>query len=136
MISDDLKYKSLLKYWGYNKFRDAQKEIIDQVLEKKDVLALLPTGGGKSLCFQLPAILLEGTCLVISPLIALMEDQVNQLLKKGISATYLNSFHNYKEIDRILDNVIYGEIKILYISPERISSKIFEERFKKMKLFH
>lgn len=134
MISDDLKYKSLLKYWGYNKFRDAQKEIIDKVLEKKDVLALLPTGGGKSLCFQLPAILLEGTCLVISPLIALMEDQVNQLLKKGISATYLNSFHNYKEIDRILDNVIYGEIKILYISPERISSKIFEERFKKMNI--
>ena len=77
MISDDLKYKTLLKFWGYNKFRYAQKEIIDQVLEKKDVLALLPTGGGKSLCFQLPAILIEGISLVISPLIVLMEDQVN-----------------------------------------------------------
>ena len=80
LVNHDLKYKSLFKHWGFNKFRDAQEEIIDQVLEKKDVLALLPTGGGKSLCFQLPAVMQKGTCIVISPLIALMEDQVNQLL--------------------------------------------------------
>ena len=134
LVNHDLKYKSLFKHWGFNKFRDAQEEIIDQVLEKKDVLALLPTGGGKSLCFQLPAVMQKGTCIVISPLIALMEDQVNQLLSKGISATYLNSNHHYKDIDRILDNVIFGKIKILYISPERITTKIFKERFKKMNI--
>ena len=133
-VNNDLKLKILRKYWGFKEFRESQGEIIENVLQKKDVLALLPTGGGKSLCYQLPAIILEGTCLVISPLIALMEDQVNQLQKKGIEATYLNSSHSYRDIDRILDNVIYGSIKILYISPERIKSKLFEERFKKMNL--
>jgi len=133
-VNNDLKLKILRKYWGFKEFRESQGEIIENVLQKKDILALLPTGGGKSLCYQLPAIILEGTCLVISPLIALMEDQVNQLQKKGIEATYLNSSHSYRDIDRILDNVIYGSIKILYISPERIKSKLFEERFKKMKL--
>ena len=133
-LENDLKLKILRKYWGYKEFRESQEEIIENVLQKKDVLALLPTGGGKSLCYQLPAIILKGTCLVISPLIALMEDQVNQLQKKGIEATYLNSSHSYRDIDRILDNVIYGSIKILYISPERIKSKLFEERFKKMNL--
>ena len=103
-------------------FDETHEEIIDNVLQKKDILALLPTGGGKSLCYQLPAIILKGTCLVISPLVALMEDQVNQLEKKGIEATYLNSSHSFREIDRILDNVIYGSIKILYIS--KISVKI------------
>ena len=107
----------LLKYWGFTKFRDSQEEIIDNVIENKDVLALLPTGGGKSLCYQLPAILKKGTCIVISPLIALMEDQVSDLQKKGINATYLNSNHRFKDIDRILDNVIYGDVKFLFISP-------------------
>lgn len=124
----------LLKYWGFTKFRDSQEEIIDNVIENKDVLALLPTGGGKSLCYQLPAILKKGTCIVISPLIALMEDQVSDLQKKGINATYLNSNHRFKDIDRILDNVIYGDVKFLFISPERINSRIFEERFKKMNI--
>ena len=131
---NDLKLKTLKNYWGFNEFRKSQEEIIDNVLQKKDILALLPTGGGKSLCYQLPAIILKGTCLVISPLVALMEDQVNQLEKKGIEATYLNSSHSFREIDRILDNVIYGSIKILYISPERIKSKLFEARFKKMNI--
>ena len=133
-VENDLKLKILRKYWGFKEFRESQEEIIENVLQKKDVLALLPTGGGKSLCYQLPAIILKGTCLVISPLIALMEDQVNQLQKKGVEATYLNSSHSFRDIDRILDNVIYGSIKILYISPERIKSKLFEERFKKMKI--
>ena len=122
----------LKKYWGFDEFRDSQKRIIDFVLQKKDVVALLPTGGGKSLCYQLPAVLMEGTCLVISPLIALMEDQVNQLLKRGIKAAYINSSLHFKDIDRILDNVIYGNIKILYLSPERLETTLFIERFKKM----
>ena len=122
----------LKKYWGFNEFRDSQKRIIDFVLQKKDVVALLPTGGGKSLCYQLPAVLMEGTCLVISPLIALMEDQVNQLLKRGIKAAYINSSLHFKDIDRILDNVIYGNIKILYLSPERLKTTLFIDRFKKM----
>ena len=133
-VENDLKLKILQKYWGFKEFRESQEEIIENVLQKKDVLALLPTGGGKSLCYQLPAIILKGTCLVISPLIALMEDQVNQLQKKGVEATYLNSSHSFRDIDRILDNVTYGSIKILYISPERIKSKLFEERFKKMNI--
>lgn len=122
----------LKKYWGFEEFRDSQKKIIDLVLQKKGVIALLPTGGGKSLCYQLPAVLMKGTCLVISPLIALMEDQVNQLLKRGIKAAYINSSLHYKDIDRILDNVIYGNIKILYLSPERLNTNLFIERFKKM----
>jgi ATP-dependent DNA helicase RecQ len=122
----------LKKYWGFDEFRDLQKRIIDFVLQKKDVIALLPTGGGKSLCYQLPAVLMEGTCLVISPLIALMEDQVNNLIKKGIKAAYINSSLHFKDIDRILDNVIYGNIKILYLSPERLKTTLFIDRFKKM----
>ncbi len=124
--------KVLKKYWSFNEFRDSQKRIIDFVLQKKDVIALLPTSGGKSLCYQLPAVLMEGTCLVISPLIALMEDQVNQLLKRGIKAAYINSSLHFKDIDRILDNVIYGNIKILYVSPERLKTSLFKDRFKKM----
>ena len=122
----------LKKYWGFDEFRDLQKRIIDFVLQKKDVIALLPTGGGKSLCYQLPAVLMEGTCLVISPLIALMEDQVNNLIRKGIKAAYINSSLHFKDIDRILDNVIYGNIKILYLSPERLKTTLFIDRFKKM----
>jgi len=122
----------LKKYWGLDEFRDSQKRIIDFVLQKKDVVALLPTGGGKSLCYQLPAVLMEGTCLVISPLIALMEDQVSQLIKRGIKAAYINSSLHSKDIDRILDNVIYGNIKILYLSPERLKTTLFLDRFKKM----
>ena len=128
----DALIKVLKKYWGFEEFRDSQKKIIDLVLQKKEVIALLPTGGGKSLCYQLPAVLMEGTCLVISPLIALMEDQVNQLLKRGIKAAYINSSLHFKDIDRILDNVIYGNIKILYLSPERLKTTLFIDRFKKM----
>tara|TARA_B100000768_G_scaffold181461_1_gene204550 strand:+ start:1420 stop:3336 length:1917 start_codon:yes stop_codon:yes gene_type:complete len=126
--------KLLKKYWGFDAFRDSQKEIIDFVLQKKDVIALLPTGGGKSLCYQLPAVLMDGTCLVISPLIALMEDQVSQLTKIGIKTAYINSSLHFKDIDRILDNVIYGNIKILYVSPERLKTDLFLDRFKKMNI--
>ena len=114
------KHKLLLDFWGYESFRPLQEEIIDQILQKKDVLALLPTGGGKSICYQLPALVLDGLCIVVSPLIALMKDQVDLLRKKNIPAEMINSSLAKKDIDRILDNCIYGETKLLYISPERI----------------
>ena len=103
-------------------------------MQGKDVLALLPTGGGKSICYQLPALLLEGLCIVISPLIALMKDQVEKLKHKNINVEFINSTLSNKDIDRILDNCIYGNIKLLYISPERIQTNIFKERYKKMKV--
>ena len=126
------KFEILNMFWGHNEFRPLQEEIIDQVLQKKDVLALLPTGGGKSLCYQLPALMYEGICIVISPLIALMQDQIKQLNEKGINAAFINSSIEYNQIDRILDNCIYGNVKLLYISPERITTQLFKERFKKM----
>ena len=136
MNQDDLidKQKILKQYWGHETFRPLQEDIINQVLQKKDVLALLPTGGGKSLCYQFPALLMNGICLVISPLIALMKDQVDLLQKKGIKADLINSTLNKSAIDRILDNAIYGKTKILYLSPERIQSELFQERLKKMKV--
>jgi len=127
--------KELLKtYWGFSAFRPLQEEIIDSVLAGKDTLAFLPTGGGKSLCFQLPALAMNGICLVVTPLIALMKDQVEQLKKKGVSAIALFSGMSKNENDIALDNCIYGEVKFLYISPERIASPLFQERFKKMNI--
>ena len=136
MNQDDLidKQKILKQYWGHETFRPLQEEVINQVLQKKDVLALLPTGGGKSLCYQFPALMMNGVCLVISPLIALMKDQVDLLQKKGIKADLVNSTLSKSAIDQILDNAIYGKTKMLYLSPERIQSELFQERLKKMKV--
>ncbi len=122
----------LKKYWGYDSFRESQEDIISSVLEGHDTFALLPTGGGKSICFQIPALAKDGICIVISPLIALMEDQVSQLNKRGISATTIHSGLHKKEIDRILDSCIYGDVKFLYLAPERLKTEIFIERLKKM----
>lgn len=130
----ELALEILNKYWGYQSFRSVQWEVIESVLKGQDVLALLPTGGGKSICFQLPALIQEGTTLVISPLIALMRDQVENLQKKGIAAEAIYSGMSLQQIDRILDNCIYGSVKLLYLSPERISSPIFEARLGKMKI--
>ncbi len=125
--------KEILKrYWGYDAFREKQEDIISSVLEGNDTLALLPTGGGKSICYQVPALLKEGVCIVISPLIALMKDQVQNLKSKGINAIYIHSGMNYNEIDILLDNCVYGEVKFLYVSPERLQTDIFRERFLKM----
>ncbi len=124
----------LKKYWGFDHFRPEQEEIIKDVLYGHDTLALLPTGGGKSICFQVPGILREGITIVISPLIALMQDQVNNLLKKGIRAKAIVSGMSYREIDITLDNAKYGGIDFLYTSPERIQSTLFIERFKQMKI--
>ncbi|MFK7946572.1 MAG: ATP-dependent DNA helicase RecQ [Saprospiraceae bacterium] len=122
----------LKKYWGFDSFRSMQLEIINSVLDRKDTLALLPTGGGKSICFQVPALCLEGICIVISPLIALMKDQVYNLNKRGIAAVAIYSGMHYKEIDRTFDNCVYGKIKFLYLSPERLMTDLAQERIKKM----
>lgn len=110
------KAREILKqYWGHSNFRVPQEEIIQAVLAGKDVLALLPTGGGKSACFQVPTLLLEGVCIVVTPLIALMQDQVAQLKKKGIYAYAVHSGMSHREIDITLDNCIYGQVKFLYL---------------------
>ncbi len=122
----------LTQYWGYPSFRPLQEDIIRAVLEKKDTLALMPTGGGKSICFQVPALCQEGVCIVVSPLIALMKDQVFQLQKRSIPAVAIHSGMHYTDIDRAFDNCIYGNIKLLYLSPERLASEMAIERIKKM----
>ncbi|MBK9283682.1 MAG: RecQ family ATP-dependent DNA helicase [Sphingobacteriaceae bacterium] len=118
----------LKRYWKHDSFRPLQEEIILSVLAKNDTLALLPTGGGKSLCFQIPGLVLGGTTLVISPLIALMNDQVNQLRKKGISAIAISSSMTFKEIDIALNNAALGHVQFLYISPERLQNEDFKAK--------
>ena len=116
-------YDVLREYWGFETFRVRQETIIRSVMEGVDTLALLPTGGGKSLCYQIPALCMPGICLVFSPLISLMNDQVMHLKKRNISAELLHSGLNNRDIDRILDNCTYGQVKLLYLSPERLSSE-------------
>ena len=122
----------LLKYWKHDSFRPLQKEIIDSVLECQDTFALLPTGGGKSICFQVPAMMQEGICLVISPLIALMKDQVANLQKRDIKAIALTGGIHTEEIIDLLDNCQYGNYKFLYLSPERLQSDWILERIKNL----
>lgn len=124
----------LKKYWQYSQFRPLQEDIVNSVLQGHDTLALLPTGGGKSVCFQVPALLLPGVCIVITPLIALMKDQVEQLKRRGILAVAIHSGMNRSEIDILLDNCIYGSVKFLYVSPERLQTELFIERVKQMKV--
>ena len=124
----------LKKYWGYEAFRPLQEEIILSVLAKKDTLALMPTGGGKSVCFQVPSLANEGICLVISPLIALMKDQVANLKKKGIPALSIYSGMNFHEVKRTLQNAAYGNFKFLYVSPERLETELFLEYLPLIKL--
>jgi ATP-dependent DNA helicase RecQ len=124
----------LRKYFGYSTFRSPQAEIISASLEGKDVLAILPTGAGKSVCFQVTSLMKDGLCVVVTPLIALMQDQVQQLKRKGIPAIAIHSGMNRTEIDIALDNCVYGKEKFLYVSPERLQTEIFRERFKKMKV--
>lgn len=118
----------LRQYWGYDHFRPLQEDIIRAVLDGRDTLALLPTGGGKSLCFQVPALCLGGLCLVVSPLIALMQDQVQQLRKRGIKAIAVHSGLPAAETDRLLNNVVYDQTSFLYLSPERLDSDTFRAR--------
>ncbi|MBR5702698.1 MAG: RecQ family ATP-dependent DNA helicase [Bacteroidales bacterium] len=125
---------TLKKYWGYDSFRPKQEEIISQALAGEDVLALMPTGGGKSICFQVPAMMKEGICIVVSPLIALMKDQVENLRSRGIPALLVCAGMTYREIDATLDNAVYGEYKFLYVSPERLRTTLFLTRAAKMNI--
>ncbi|HMR18517.1 MAG TPA: RecQ family ATP-dependent DNA helicase, partial [Sphingobacterium sp.] len=127
-------HEVLKQYWGYEKFRPLQEDIIHAMLQGQDTLALMPTGGGKSICFQIPAMVQEGICIVISPLIALMKDQIEHLRAKGIAAIAIYSGMTYREIDIALDNCVYGKIKFLYISPERLHSDLVKERIRYMKV--
>ena len=118
----------LQKYWKHENFREPQEEIINAVLDDKNVVTLLPTGAGKSICFQIPTLLKEGVCIVISPLIALMEDQVNNLQKKGIKAIALTSKYNTEQTIQAFDNMLYGNYKFLYLSPEKLQSEFIQEK--------
>ena len=124
----------LKQYWGHEVFRPLQEDIINAVLQGRDTLALMPTGGGKSICFQVPALQMAGICIVVSPLIALMKDQVESLRKKGIDAVAVFSGMSRREVDIALDNCVYGRIKFLYLSPERLYSDLVKERIRYMKV--
>lgn len=124
----------LKKYWGYNSFKLNQESIISSVLSNNDTLGLMPTGGGKSLCYQVPALVKRGVCIVISPLISLMIDQVEDLKKRGISARYICSGMTRSDIEIILNNCLTNRVKILYVSPERLGSDLFISNFKQMKI--
>ena len=122
----------LQQYWGYPSFRPMQEDIVDSVIEGKDTLALLPTGGGKSICFQVPAMTMEGICIVITPLISLMKDQVMHLKKIGIAAAAIFSGMHHNEIEIIYNQAAFGMLKFLYVSPERLMTDAFIEALKKM----
>ena len=126
-------YKSILKqYWGYDSFRGIQEEIIASIGEGRDTLGLMPTGGGKSITFQVPALAQPGLCLVITPLIALMKDQVQNLRRRGIKAIAVYSGMTREEIIVALENCIFGDYKFLYISPERLDTEIFQTKLRSM----
>ena len=128
-------YREILRqYWGYDDFRGIQREIIESIGSGKDTLGLMPTGGGKSITFQVPALCSEGTCIVITPLIALMKDQVQNLRRHGIRAAAIYSGLSREEIIVTLENCIFGDVKILYVSPERLSSELFRTKLRHMKV--
>ena len=122
----------LVKYWGYSSFRPMQEDIIRAVMDGKDTLALLPTGGGKSICYQVPALAMEGICIVVSPLIALMKDQVENLKDRGIKAAAVHSGLHRREIDIAINNSVFGDLKFLYVSPERLATPAFRQNLQRM----
>lgn len=127
------KFRQILKqYWGYDDFRGIQEKIIESISAGRDTLGLMPTGGGKSITFQVPALAQEGTCIVVTPLIALMKDQVQHLRQKGIKATAIYTGMSRQEIVKTLENCIFGGVKLLYVSPERLSSPLFLEKLKRI----
>ena len=130
-----MNYQEILKrYWGYDDFRGIQREIIESIGSGHDTLGLMPTGGGKSITFQVPALAQEGTCVVVTPLIALMKDQVDNLRRRGVKAAAIYSGLSHEEILTTLENAIFGGIKLLYVSPERLSSELFQTKLRHMKI--
>ena len=126
--------QTLERYWGYTSFREGQMAIIQSVMDRRDTLVLMPTGGGKSLTYQVPTLAREGLCIVVTPLIALMKDQVDRLRRMGISATAIHSGMSYTQIDNALDNCVYGDVKFLYVAPERLATEAFRLRVQRMKV--
>jgi len=122
----------LQKFWGFSSFKPLQEEIINSVINGNDTIALLPTGGGKSLCFQVPTMVLGGICIVVSPLVALMTDQVAQLKEKGIKALHLSGGLSFEEVNTLLDNALYGNYSFLYLSPERLQQELIQNVIRKM----
>lgn len=130
-----MQYRSILQqFWGYDDFRGIQREVIESIVAGRDTLALMPTGGGKSITFQVPALTMKGVCIVFTPLISLMKDQVENLRKHGIKAAYITSHMSHDEVLSVLESSIFGAYKFLYISPERLSSRMFLEKLKRMKV--
>ena len=127
-------FEVLHKYYGYNSFRKGQYEIINNILYKRDTFCILPTGGGKSICYQIPALLFKGVTIVISPLIALMKDQVDNLRANGINAEYINSTQNLESIDNIMERCRNGEVKLLYIAPERLENEFFKRKLRRLNI--
>lgn len=127
-------YAVLKEYWGYDSFRPKQLEIIESALEGRDVLGILPTGGGKSLTFQIPALMSGGTALVVTPLIALMKDQVERLQSLGIKAEAVHAGMSRREVDNALNNAVYGDFKFLYVSPERLNTDLFQSYVRELKI--
>ena len=125
---------TLEKWWGYKSLRQGQQEVIESVLAGRDTLVLMPTGGGKSLLYQVPTMMREGVCIVVTPLVSLMKDQVDQLRSRGINAVAVHGGLSPRKIDIALDNCVYGDVKFLYVAPERLSSEIFRARVGKMKV--
>ena len=126
--------ETLKEYWGYDSFRPKQEEIVSAALEGRDVLAILPTGGGKSVCFQVPGMMKEGIAIVVTPLIALMKDQVQNLTARGIRALCINAGMGRREVDNALNNALYGDFKFLYVSPERLGTRLFQNYVQEMKV--
>lgn len=126
--------ETLKEYWGYDSFRPKQEEIVSAALEGRDVLAILPTGGGKSVCFQVPGMMREGIAIVVTPLIALMKDQVQNLTDRGIRALCINAGMGRREVDNALNNALYGDFKFLYVSPERLGTRLFRSYVQEMKV--
>ena len=124
----------LKEYWGYDSFRPMQEEIVSAALEGRDVLAILPTGGGKSVCFQVPAMMREGIAIVVTPLIALMKDQVQNLTDRGIKALCVNAGMGHREVETVLNNAAYGDFKFLYVSPERLGTRLFKNYVQEMNI--
>ena len=128
-----MKYREILKrYWGYDDFRGIQREIIESIGAGRDTLGLMPTGGGKSITFQVPALAEDGLCIVVTPLIALMKDQVANLRSRSIKAATIYSGMKTADVIKALENCIFGDYKFLYISPERLSSELFLTKIKKV----
>lgn len=131
---NDIHLNILREYFGYASFRGIQRELVESISKGNDTLGLMPTGGGKSVTFQVPALAMEGVCIVITPLIALMKDQVLHLREKGILASYVNSSMTYREILQVYDNAVFGGVKFLYLSPERLSTQLFQVKVQQMKV--